>query len=71
MKAGFWVARPKEDDPVRPDALAGPDDPDVARERVLLQVEQELLQGAGSASRGPDELSFWEKKVLRRGTSSE
>src|SRR5437867_2536551 len=43
---------------------------DVARERVLLQIEEELLERVGTAPRGADEFSLWQEEVLgRRGPS--
>src|SRR3989442_12163147 len=65
-----WSARAlpawEEEVSLGPFPAPAPNRPDVARERVLLQIEQELLERVGTAPRGTDEFSLWKEEVLRR-----
>src|SRR3989449_4625552 len=70
VQARLGVPAAQEDDPLGAFPTPAPDRADVARERVLLQIEEELLERVGTAPRGADEFSLWQEEVLgRRGPS--
>src|SRR3989449_9560057 len=70
VQACLGVPAAKEDDALGPFPAATSDRADVARERVLLQIEEELLERVGTAPRGADGFSLWQEEVLgRRGPS--
>ena len=70
MEARFGIPAPQEDDPLGPLPADTSNRPDVAGEGVLLQVEEELLQGVRPAPSGADEFTLWEQEVLGRRVPS-
>src|SRR5881396_1592923 len=66
VQARFGVPAAKEDDSLGSFPAPASDRPDVAGERVLLQIEEELLERVGTASRGTDEFTLWQEEVLGR-----
>jgi hypothetical protein len=70
VEARLRVPRAKEDDSFGPPTRRGANRPDVPGERVLLQIEEELLERIRAAPRGADEFSLWEEEILRRKVPS-
>src|SRR5207247_4556478 len=66
VQARLGVPAAEEDDPLGPFPAPASDRPDVAGERVFLQIEEELLERGGTASRGADEFTLWQEEVLGR-----
>src|SRR5881409_4223846 len=70
VQAGLRVSAAEEHDPFGPLPGPAPNRPDVAGERILLQIEEQLLERVRTAPRGADEFSLWQEEVLgRRGPS--
>src|SRR5881296_1047727 len=70
VQAGLRVSATEEHDPFGPLPGPAPNRPDVAGERILLQVEEQLLERVRTAPRGADEFSLWQEEVLRREAPS-
>src|SRR2546426_1054805 len=70
VQACLRVPSAEEDDSLGPPPRGGAHRPDVARERVLLQIEEELLERIRTAPRCPDEFSLWQEEVLGRKVPS-
>src|SRR5207247_9708073 len=60
------VPSAEEHDSLRPLAAGRSDRPNVARERILLQVKEELFQRVRPAPGCADEFALWEEEVLGR-----
>jgi len=70
VERGDRVARLDQDEALGRLPLRDPDRPDVAGERVLLEVEEEELEGVRAARDPPDDLAFRENGT-RRGSPLE
>src|SRR5207247_8565162 len=66
VQTRLGVSSAEEHEPLRPLAAGRSDRPNVARERILLQVEEELFQRVRPAPGCADELALWEEEVLGR-----
>src|SRR5207302_8023020 len=64
------VPSAEEHDSLRPLAAGRSDRPNVARERILMQVKEELFQRVRPAPGCADEFALWEEEVLGRGFPS-
>ena len=70
MQARFRIAAAQEYDALRTPPARIPDGPDVARKRVLLEIEEELLERVRPAPGRADEFALWKKEVLGREVPS-
>jgi len=70
VQARLGIPASEEHDALRPFSADRPNRPDIARERILLQVEEKLLERIRPAPRRADEFSLWEQEVLGREVPS-
>src|SRR2546428_10744654 len=70
VQAGLRVSAAEEHDPFGPLPGPAPNRPDVAGERIVLQVEGQLLERVRTAPRGAGEVSHWQGEALWREAPS-
>ena len=70
MQARFRIAGAQEHDAFGAPPARAANGPDVARERVLLEIEEELLERLRPTPGRPDEFALWKKEVLGREVPS-